>query len=142
MASSFLCLSLLFISLSTADGFKMFWVHHCDFNSTEPKDIKYVLSYYYNKIEFSRFDSDVGKFVGFTEYGVKTAEEWNSGAYLTQMKAQKERYCQHNIGVWNSNILPKSAPAKQQNLVLLQQHRKCLKASRWMREGEVISSEV
>uniref|UniRef100_A0A3B4FAY9 MHC class II beta chain N-terminal domain-containing protein n=1 Tax=Pundamilia nyererei TaxID=303518 RepID=A0A3B4FAY9_9CICH len=108
MASSFLCLTHSLMLCLFSDGFKMFWVHHCDFNSTEPKDIKYVLSYYYNKIEFSRFDSDVGKFVGFTEYGVKTAEEWNSGAYLTQMKAQKERYCQHNIGVWNSNILPKS----------------------------------
>ncbi|XP_039887309.1 HLA class II histocompatibility antigen, DRB1 beta chain-like [Simochromis diagramma] len=106
MASSFLC--LLFISLSTADGFKMYTVDRCNFNSTELKDIQYVLSYYYNKIEVNRFDSDVGKFVGYTEFGEGNAEIMNSGAYLTQMKAEKEMYCHYNIGIWNSNILSKS----------------------------------
>nr|AYN72168.1 MHC class II antigen beta chain [Oreochromis niloticus] len=156
MASSFLCLTFLFISLSTADGFKMFWVHHCDFNSTEPKDIKYILSYYYNKIEIARFDSDVGKFVGYTEYGVKTAEEWNSGAYLTQVKTEKERYCHNNIGIWYSNPLSKSAkpyvrlhsttPASSQHQAMLvcsvyDFYPKYIRVS-WLRDGKEITSDV
>ncbi|CAI5677875.1 class II histocompatibility antigen, B-L beta chain-like [Oreochromis aureus] len=46
MASSFLC--LLFISLSTADGFMTYRLSRCDFNSTELKDIQFTDSYYYN----------------------------------------------------------------------------------------------
>uniref|UniRef100_A0A669F266 MHC class II beta chain N-terminal domain-containing protein n=1 Tax=Oreochromis niloticus TaxID=8128 RepID=A0A669F266_ORENI len=92
-----------------SDGFKMYVVSHCDFNSTESKDIKYMRSYYYNKIEVTRFDSDVGKFVGFTEFGVKKAETWNNDqAFLAGWRAEKERYCQHNIGLWYSNVLSKS----------------------------------
>uniref|UniRef100_A0A3Q4N9K9 Ig-like domain-containing protein n=1 Tax=Neolamprologus brichardi TaxID=32507 RepID=A0A3Q4N9K9_NEOBR len=49
MASSFLC--LLFISLSTADGFMTYRLSRCDFNSTELKDIQFTDSYYYNMIE-------------------------------------------------------------------------------------------
>uniref|UniRef100_A0A3Q4I1S7 Ig-like domain-containing protein n=1 Tax=Neolamprologus brichardi TaxID=32507 RepID=A0A3Q4I1S7_NEOBR len=54
MASSFLC--LLFISLSTADGFMTYRLSRCDFNSTELKDIQFTDSYYYNMIEIIRFD--------------------------------------------------------------------------------------
>ncbi|XP_005465962.1 H-2 class II histocompatibility antigen, E-S beta chain isoform X2 [Oreochromis niloticus] len=108
MASSFLC--LLFISLSTADGFKMYVLSRCDFNSTELKDMKYIRSYYYNKIEVTRFDSDVRKFVGYTEYGVKKAETWNNDqAHMAAFRVEKERYCYTNIGIWYRNILSKSA---------------------------------
>nr|AYN72166.1 MHC class II antigen beta chain [Oreochromis niloticus] len=156
MASSFLCLSLLFISLSTAGGFKMYWVSRCDFNSTELKDIKYVLSCYYNKIEFTRFDSDVGKFVGFTEYGVKNAEYWNSGAYLTQIRTAKETYCHNNIGNDYSAVLSKSVkpyvrlhsttPASSQHPAMLvcsvyNFYPKYIKVS-WLRDGQDVTSDV
>ncbi|XP_063325765.1 H-2 class II histocompatibility antigen, E-S beta chain-like isoform X2 [Pelmatolapia mariae] len=156
MVSSFLCLTLLFISLSTADGFKMYKLTHCDFNSTELKDIKYVLSYYYNKIKFSTFDSDVGKFVGYTEYGVKNAEYWNSGAYLTQIKAQKETYCLQNVRFWYNNILSKSAkpyvrlhsttpPSSQHPAMLVCSvydfYPKYIKVS-WLRDGQEVTSDV
>uniref|UniRef100_A0A3Q4H101 MHC class II beta chain N-terminal domain-containing protein n=1 Tax=Neolamprologus brichardi TaxID=32507 RepID=A0A3Q4H101_NEOBR len=99
--------SLMFCLFS--DGFKMFVVSRCDFNSTELKDIKYMRSYYYNKIEVTRFDSDVRKFVGFTDFGVKQAKYFNSvPGRLATLRAEKERYCQHNIGIWYSNFLSKS----------------------------------
>ncbi|XP_063324194.1 H-2 class II histocompatibility antigen, I-E beta chain-like, partial [Pelmatolapia mariae] len=109
MASSFLCLSLLFISLSTAGGFMMYSVDRCNFNSSEPQDIEFIRSYYFRKVEFTRFDSSVGKYVGYTEYGVKNAEEWNKDqGDLAAMRAQKETYCQHNIDIDYSSALTKS----------------------------------
>nr|AYN72192.1 MHC class II antigen beta chain [Oreochromis niloticus] len=155
MASSFLCLSLLFISLSSADGFKMYMMNRCVFNSTEPKDIKYIVSYYYNKIEVNRFDSDVGKFVGFTEYGLRNAETWNSGAYLTQMKAEKT-ICQQHTSSLYSGFLSKSVkpyvrlhsttPASSQHPAMLvcsvyDFYPSKIKVS-WLRDGQEVTSDV
>ncbi|CAI5669601.1 unnamed protein product [Oreochromis niloticus] len=111
MASSFLCLSLLFISLSTADGFMYYWVDICDFNSTELKDIVYIRSYYYNKIKFTTFDSRVGHHVGFTEYGVYAAAEWDKDtALLARLRAEKERYCKTNIDLNYQTVITQSPP--------------------------------
>nr|pir class II histocompatibility antigen beta chain - Aulonocara hansbaenschi [Aulonocara hansbaenschi] len=127
--SSFLCLSLLFISLSTADGFLSYSVDRCQFNSTELKDIEYIRSVYYNKLEIFRFSSSLGKFVGYTEYGVKQADYRNNDkAILSSMKAQKETYCHNNIGVDYSAILSKSVQPS-------------IKVS-WLRDGKEITSDV
>ncbi|XP_039887303.1 H-2 class II histocompatibility antigen, I-E beta chain-like isoform X2 [Simochromis diagramma] len=157
MASFFLCLSLLFISLSTADGFKMYVVSRCDFNSTELKDIKYIRAYYYNKIEYARFDSDVGKFVGYTDFGVKQAKYFNSHpGRLAAARAEKERYCHNNIGVWYKNILTKSVkpyvklhsttPAYSQHPAMLvcsvyDFFPSKIKVS-WLRDGQEVTSDV
>ncbi|XP_039872705.1 H-2 class II histocompatibility antigen, E-S beta chain [Simochromis diagramma] len=157
MASSFLCLSLLFISLSTADGFLEYSVGRCVFNSTELKDIEYIKSYYFNKVEDVRFSSSVGKFVGYTEPGLKYAENWNKDqAYLSQTNAQKETYCLHNIGVWNSNILTKSVQpyVKLHSMTPASSHHPAMlvcsvydffpseiKVS-WHRDGQEVTSDV
>ncbi|XP_068569119.1 H-2 class II histocompatibility antigen, I-E beta chain-like [Cebidichthys violaceus] len=110
MASSFISVSLLFIGLHTAGGFMESRVARCVFNSTDLKDIEFIDSYYYNKIEFTRFSSSVGKYVGFTERGVKVAEYWNKDtSQLAVENAEKERYCEHNIKIWYDNVLTKSA---------------------------------
>nr|AYN72186.1 MHC class II antigen beta chain [Oreochromis niloticus] len=157
MASSFLCLSLLFISLSTADGFMSYVVTGCDFNSTELKDIQFIRSHYYNMMEFLRFDSNVGKYVGFTQLGVKNADRLNKDqGQLAAMRAQKGTYCVHNIGVWNSNILSKSAkpyvrlhsstpPSGHHQAMLVCSvydfYPKNIKVS-WLRDGEKVSADV
>nr|XP_024655516.1 H-2 class II histocompatibility antigen, E-S beta chain-like [Maylandia zebra] len=157
MASSFLCLSLLFISLSTADGFEMYMMSRCNFNSTDPKDIEYIRSYYFRKVEFTRFDSSVGKFVGYTEYGVKNAEAWNNQpGQLARMRAKKETYCHNNIGVDYSAVLSKSAKpyVKLHSMITPSSHHPAMlvcsvydfypskiKVS-WLRDGKEITSDV
>ncbi|KAF1381159.1 hypothetical protein PFLUV_G00171640 [Perca fluviatilis] len=107
MASSFL---LLFISLYTADGYLYYNTDRCDFNSSDLKDIEFIRSLYFNKEELVRFSSSLGKFVGYTEFGIKNAERWNKDpSYLAQMNAQKETYCKHNIDNAYQNVLTKSA---------------------------------
>ncbi|KAM6960423.1 LOW QUALITY PROTEIN: H-2 class II histocompatibility antigen, I-E beta chain-like [Tautogolabrus adspersus] len=110
MAATFLIVSLFFISLCTADGSMQFHVTRCVFNSTDLNDIEYIYSHSYNMMEYVRFSSSVGKFVGYTAYGVKQAEYWNNDtSVMSSARAQKETYCQHNIGIWYSNFLTKSA---------------------------------
>ncbi|XP_028462112.1 rano class II histocompatibility antigen, A beta chain-like [Perca flavescens] len=110
MASSFLRVSLLFISLYTADGFRSYALFRCEFNSSDLKDIEFIYSEYLNKLEIWRFSSSLGKYVGYTEYGVKNAERFNKDASeLAQRRAEKETVCKHNIDIDYQNILTKSA---------------------------------
>ncbi|XP_049425070.1 H-2 class II histocompatibility antigen, A beta chain-like [Epinephelus fuscoguttatus] len=157
MASSFLSFSLLFISLYTADGFRSYFMNRCVFNSTDPKDIEYIRSYYYNKLEIIRFSSSVGKFVGYTEYGVKNAEYWNNDpSILAQMRAEKERYCVNHVGIFYQAALTKSAepyvrlhsvtPSGGKHSAMLvcsvfDFYPKKIKVS-WLRDGKEVTSDV
>nr|APD68814.1 MHC class II antigen beta chain [Trachinotus ovatus] len=156
MASSFLRFSLLFIAVYTADGFWNYAVARCDFNSTESKDITYIESYYYNKLEFLRFDSSVGRFVGYTELGVKNAERFNSGPQVVQSRNEKERYCVNNVGLDYQAALTKSAepyvrlhsttpPAGKHPAMLVCSvydfYPKQIRVS-WRRDGQEVTSDV
>uniref|UniRef100_A0A8C6SJ08 Ig-like domain-containing protein n=1 Tax=Neogobius melanostomus TaxID=47308 RepID=A0A8C6SJ08_9GOBI len=106
MSGSWITLLLL---LGTTDGYLNGRIARCVFNSTRPEDIQYIDSYFYNKLEFIRFDSKVGRFVGYTELGVMNAERVNKDpAELERYRHEKDRYCVHNIEIWNNNILTKS----------------------------------
>ncbi|XP_041821572.1 H-2 class II histocompatibility antigen, E-S beta chain-like [Chelmon rostratus] len=157
MASSFLSVSLLFISLYTADGFMEYMTARCVFNSTDLKDIEFISSYYFNKVEDVRFSSSVGEYVGYTEPGLMYAKNWNKDpSQLAAMRAEKERYCQHNIGNWYKNVLTKSAepyvvlhsvtpPAGKHPAMLVCSvfdfYPKQIRVS-WLRDGHKVSSDV
>nr|APD68820.1 MHC class II antigen beta chain [Trachinotus ovatus] len=156
MASSFLRFSLLFIAVYTADGFWNYMVARCDFNSTESKDITFIQSYYYNKLEFLRFDSSVGRFVGYTELGVKNAERFNNGPQVVQSRNEKERYCVNNVGIDYQAALTKSAepyvrlhsttpPAGKHPAMLVCSvydfYPKQIRVS-WRRDGQEVTSDV
>ncbi|XP_029695922.1 SLA class II histocompatibility antigen, DQ haplotype C beta chain-like [Takifugu rubripes] len=157
MSSSSLRVFLLFISLYTAGGFQLYWVDRCNFNSTDLKDIEYSSSFYYNKLMHARFSSSVGKFEGFTKYGMHQADYWNNmTSYLEQMRAEKERVCQHNIKIDYDNILSKSVeptvrvhsvvpPAGGHPAMLVCSvydfYPRYIKVS-WQRDGEEVSQDV
>ncbi|XP_005951689.1 H-2 class II histocompatibility antigen, E-S beta chain isoform X1 [Haplochromis burtoni] len=157
MASKFLCFTLLFINICTVDGYECYSSTRCLFNSTELRDIEFITSYYYNKIEFVRFSSDVGKYVGYTEFGMKNAEMWNNNpGQLAAMRAQKETYCQPNVGIWYANVLSKSvkpsvrlhstmAPGRHHPAMLVCSvydfYPKQIKVS-WLRNGQETTSDI
>uniref|UniRef100_A0A3B3VNA9 H-2 class II histocompatibility antigen, E-S beta chain-like n=1 Tax=Poecilia latipinna TaxID=48699 RepID=A0A3B3VNA9_9TELE len=144
-------------SVLVPDGFREYAVDRCVFNSTELKDIQYINSYYYNKLEYARFDSNVGKFVGYTKYGVMNAEIWNKDqSEIARTKAMKETYCQYNIGNWYPNMLTKSVeptvrlysrtpPAGHHPSMLVCRvydfYPKTIKV-RWLRDGQEVTSDV
>ncbi|KAM8747829.1 DLA class II histocompatibility antigen, DR-1 beta chain-like isoform 3-T3 [Acanthopagrus schlegelii] len=157
MDSSFLSFSLLFISLCTADGFMQMRVSHCLFNSTDLNDIEYTYSHYYNKLEYIRFSSSVGKYVGYTERGVKVAENWNNDkSILAQTRAAKERFCKNNIDGFSSGVLTQSvkpsvvltsstpSSGKHQSMLVCSVfdfYPKLIKVS-WTRDGQEVTSDV
>lgn len=93
----------------SSDGFLEYRVERCEFNSTALKHIEYIYSRYYKKIEYIRFSSSVGKYVGFTEHGVELAMLWNNNtARLNSMRQMVVQYCYHNIDVHDRAVLAKS----------------------------------
>ncbi|MEQ2174757.1 hypothetical protein GOODEAATRI_011158 [Goodea atripinnis] len=123
----------------------------CEFTSTDLKDIEFINSYYYDKLEFLRFDSRVGKYVGYTELGVKNAENFNKdSSLLATMNAQKETVCLNNVGVFYQNALSKSGeclapPAGSHPAMLVCRvynfYPKQIKVS-WLRDGREVTSDV
>ncbi|XP_063324495.1 H-2 class II histocompatibility antigen, I-E beta chain-like [Pelmatolapia mariae] len=156
MASSFLY-TFLFITIHTADGFLEYSVDRCEFNSTELKDMEYIYSHYYNKIEYIRFSSNVGEYVGVTEYGVMLAEILNnSTALLNSTRQMVTEYCYHNIDIHDQAIIAKSVQPRvriKSKTPLSGQHPAMLVCNvydffpseikvSWLRDGQEVSSDV
>ncbi|XP_054880762.1 HLA class II histocompatibility antigen, DR beta 5 chain-like [Poeciliopsis prolifica] len=82
-----LLLVLVLVLVQTAVGFMCQELFLCQFNSSALQDVHYRYSYVYNKVEFIRFDSHVGSFVGLNSFGQKLAANWNNGSdWLNVMK--------------------------------------------------------
>uniref|UniRef100_A0A3Q2CP14 MHC class II beta chain N-terminal domain-containing protein n=1 Tax=Cyprinodon variegatus TaxID=28743 RepID=A0A3Q2CP14_CYPVA len=72
-------------------------------------DIQFICSEYYNKKEYLRFDSNVGRFVGYTDLGVKNAERLNKDqSQIAAFMAQRETVCQPNIDINYQVVLTKT----------------------------------
>ncbi|XP_040886950.1 H-2 class II histocompatibility antigen, E-S beta chain-like isoform X1 [Toxotes jaculatrix] len=157
MDSSFLRFSLLLICVCAADGFRHYGVDRCEFNSTELKDIRYIRSIVFNKVEIARFDSSVGRFVGYSTLGLKQADYWNRDTgYISQLKTARETYCEHNIGIDYETVLSKSVkpsvrlhsttpPSGKHPAMLVCSvydfYPKQIKVS-WTRDGQEVTSDV
>ncbi|NXU98140.1 HB23 protein, partial [Cettia cetti] len=73
--------------------------HECHFiNGTEK--VRYMERQFYNRLEYLRFDSDVGYFVGFTPLGERNAKRLNSDPeWMERKRAAVDRYCRYNYKV-------------------------------------------
>ncbi|ETE55847.1 hypothetical protein L345_18444, partial [Ophiophagus hannah] len=59
--------------------------------------VRLLFRYFYDRQEYVRFDSDLGKFVAVTALGEASADYWNADEQLLQyMKASVDYFCRHN----------------------------------------------
>uniref|UniRef100_A0A8C3Y4Z1 MHC class II beta chain N-terminal domain-containing protein n=1 Tax=Catharus ustulatus TaxID=91951 RepID=A0A8C3Y4Z1_CATUS len=68
----------------------------CHFiNGTEK--VRLVERHIYNREEFARFDSDVGRFVGLNPHGEKQAQDWNRNPqFMEYIRALVDTVCRRN----------------------------------------------
>ncbi|XP_056152639.1 HLA class II histocompatibility antigen, DQ beta 1 chain-like, partial [Lampris incognitus] len=143
--------------LSLPDAFLHYDLFTCVFTSSELPDIEYIYSMNFNKIEYIRFNSTVGKYVGYTDHGIHNAERWNNDpADLAEMRAEKERYCKHNIDNEYQAALDKTAepsvrltsvtpPSGRHPAMLMCSvynfYPKYISVT-WLRDGQPVTSDV
>ncbi|KAJ4918740.1 hypothetical protein JOQ06_024789 [Pogonophryne albipinna] len=155
--ASFLSVCLLVLSVCTADGFLFYSTDRCEFTSSELTDIQYIMSSYYNNLEFIRFDSKVDTFVGYTELGVMNAKRLNKGSpELAGMRASKETFCQGNIKLeyqyallhsakpyvrLHSTVSPSGSHPAMLVCSVYEFYPKLIKVS-WIRNGQEVTSDV
>ncbi|NWH90119.1 HB2J protein, partial [Aegithalos caudatus] len=76
--------------------FQMMFKAECHFTNGTEK-VRFMDRYFYNRVEFVRFDSDVGEFVGYTALGEKWARYWNSNPDIMENeRTAVDMYCRHN----------------------------------------------
>ncbi|KAK7158411.1 hypothetical protein R3I94_004890 [Phoxinus phoxinus] len=106
-------LLVLCVLTGAADGYYNYRWTQCIYSSPDLSDMVYIEGFYFNKYPFLKFNSTVGKFVGFTEFGVRNAEMWNKDAsILQQARAQVDVFCRPNAklteaAVYNKTVQPK-----------------------------------
>ncbi|XP_039178682.1 H-2 class II histocompatibility antigen, E-S beta chain-like [Crotalus tigris] len=75
------------------------------FFSNGTRRVRFLNRYFYDRQEFARFDSDLGKYVAVTPLGQPDVNQWNSDKVLLQYwKASVDRFCRHNYGVYNYEV--------------------------------------
>ncbi|NWV23209.1 DRB4 protein, partial [Origma solitaria] len=94
--------ALVVLGAPTAAGaelsgiFQEFYKCECHFiNGTEK--VRLVVRLIYSRVEFTRFNSDVGLYVGFSPYGVEQAKYQDSDpVFMETIRTAVEWYSPHN----------------------------------------------
>jgi len=93
----------------SADGYYEYIMSECFYSTSDYSDMVLLQSYSFNKVVDVQYNSSLGKFVGYTEEGVKYAENWNKNqAYMQQLKAQVDTFCRPNAQIFDSNVRDKA----------------------------------
>ncbi|ETE56970.1 hypothetical protein L345_17318, partial [Ophiophagus hannah] len=92
---------MAFLLLLLAAHFLMQEKHECRFlNGTQR--VRFLLRYIYDRQEFVRFDSDLGKHVAIMALGEEAVDYWNRDKqFLQYMKASVDRFCRYNYKALN-----------------------------------------
>ncbi|XP_059034708.1 HLA class II histocompatibility antigen, DQ beta 1 chain-like isoform X1 [Mustela lutreola] len=110
--SAAVMMTLVVLSVPVAEGrdsppedFVVQFKGECYFTNGT-KRVRLVTRYIYNREEYARFDSDVGKYLALTELGRPDAEYWNSQKDIVERtQAEVDTVCRHNYEIHERIIL-------------------------------------
>uniref|UniRef100_A0A8C1S4W8 MHC class II beta chain-like n=1 Tax=Cyprinus carpio TaxID=7962 RepID=A0A8C1S4W8_CYPCA len=148
--------SLSMLAESANEYFTTRWLR-CTYSSPDLSDMVYTDNYHFNKYLFIQFNSTLGKYVGFSECGMRNAEYWNNDTSLLQgQRGEVDRFCKHNAQIYDSQIRDKAVKPKVKLSSVTQTgggHPAVLMCSAyefypqhikvsWLRNGEEVTSDV
>lgn len=84
-------------------------MYECVYSASDYSDMVLLVSLSFNKVVDIQFNSTVGVFVGYTEQGVKYAENLNKNKELVQgLKAKVDTVCKPNAQISDSSVRDKA----------------------------------
>ncbi|XP_016401323.1 H-2 class II histocompatibility antigen, I-E beta chain-like [Sinocyclocheilus rhinocerous] len=148
--------SVFTLAESANEYFTTRW-SRCIYSSPDLSDMVYIDSFYFNKYLFTQFNSTLGKYVGFSEYGMRNAEYWNNDTSILQgERGDVDAFCKHNAQISDSAVRSKTVKPKvklssvtraggRHPAVLMfsayEFYPQHIKVS-WLRDGKLMTSEV
>ncbi|XP_051525870.1 H-2 class II histocompatibility antigen, E-S beta chain-like [Myxocyprinus asiaticus] len=160
LKSNLLCfLLILMLSVFTGgeDAYFGGSLGRCIYSTRDYSDMVYISAYLFNKDKYTEFNSTVGKFVGYTDYGVRNAEYWNNNPdFMQQMRAEVDRFCRHNAQIFDSSVRDKTVKPTVKITSVKQPHgghQAMLMCSAfrfypqritvsWLKDGKPVTSDV
>ncbi|XP_058246704.1 class II histocompatibility antigen, B-L beta chain-like isoform X2 [Hemibagrus wyckioides] len=149
-APTLLCILL---SLFSVDGYYGQGYWQCYYTG-DLKTIEFLFSWYFNKVEYLRYNSTTDRYTGFTVYGEKEAAELNKNPsnslylYVDELcKKYRDEYFTAVLKTVKPEVTVSSLRSEpQSHLSMLlcsayDYHPKGIKVS-WMRDGKVVTEGV
>ncbi|KAK9976855.1 hypothetical protein ABG768_018676 [Culter alburnus] len=87
----------IFIGADNANEYYAAQWSKCIYSYPDLRDVVAIVNLYFNKYLIIQFNSTVGRFVGFNEYGIRVAEQWNNGTILQEARTYVDSECRANV---------------------------------------------
>lgn len=105
-----LTISAVLLCSSPADGYTIQGMYDCEFDNNT-KDMVFFVKNVLNQELNTIYDSRVGKYVGFGEYGRRNADHFNSQAWkMALRRIQVETVCRYNVMYYKKTIIDRKVP--------------------------------
>lgn len=91
--------------LTVAGGYVFQMISDCEYDNNTTDMVFFVKNIFNQKLD-TIYDSRVGKYVGFGEYGMRNANHFNSQAWkMALRKRQVETVCRYNARLFRRSTL-------------------------------------
>ncbi|KAF0031780.1 hypothetical protein F2P81_016335 [Scophthalmus maximus] len=92
------------------DGYVFQMTYECEYGD-DIKDVVFLVKNVFNMKLNTMYDSRVGKYVGFGEYGMKNADHYNGQAWkMALRRVQVETVCRYNARLFRGSTLDRKVP--------------------------------
>ncbi|XP_030621345.1 H-2 class II histocompatibility antigen, E-S beta chain-like [Chanos chanos] len=149
-----ICIIVLLSSLAGTEECYTYRKVRC--SSRDMRTAELILSEYFNKIEYLRYNSTLKKFTGYTEYGMSLEKRLNNDTKVLQRASfLLNAYCKHYGFEYypyvNKRVQPevklrliKQASGRQPAILLCSAYNFYPKAIKmtWLRDGKPVTSDV
>ncbi|GAA6217265.1 H-2 class II histocompatibility antigen, E-S beta chain-like isoform X1 [Lates japonicus] len=113
MGLYFLCsltISAVLFCTTPTSGYVYQMIYDCEYGDNITDTVFFVKNIFNQKLN-NLYDSRVGRYVGFGEYGMKNADHYNSQAWkMALRKAQVETLCRYNARLFRRSTLDRKVP--------------------------------
>lgn len=105
-----LTVSAVLLCNPPAGGYVHQMIYDCEYGDNIT-DMVFFVKNVFNQQLFTMYDSRVGKYVGFGEYGMKNADHYNSQVWKMALRqSQVEILCRYNARLYRRSTLDRKVP--------------------------------